>query len=79
MLLIIRILYLLISCPVINRWVAFVGYLVFDVLDVTKLISNVFQVSTDATISTVGDIAISPESVASEIPTALGKHLSPVQ
>lgn len=62
---------------VVNRWVAFCGYLTYDKLDVANRLSEQWHVDHNQVLTLVGSVAITPESIASSIPTALGLALIP--
>ena len=63
---------------IINRWVALWGILTTNIFDTTNFICESLHIAPDVTITSIGDIAITPTSITDEIPTAAGLLLIPL-
>ena len=63
---------------IINRWVALWGIITTDLFDTTTFISETLHIAPSATIVSLGEIAITPDSITGEIPTAAGLLLIPL-
>lgn len=63
---------------IINRWVALWGIITTDLFDTTTFVSETLHIAPSATIVSLGEIAITPDSITGEIPTAAGLLLIPL-
>lgn len=63
---------------VVNRWVALCAYLDYEQLDVSKFLSTQLHIDPTAVITELAGTPITPESVASSVPTVCGLALIPL-